>query len=953
MLLKFRQELVEETLRRCVRINNRCFLRLPASFIHTSKYLASAQPAGNDSDPVFAAAAASGRGSLVSDLVASVAKDSERVALVRLAELVRAYRTHGHCKSTVDPLELPKKPPFHRFLPKDLDAKLSPSAYGLTDADLSLPLHKGLVAGHMGNCSTVGECIESLKRSYCGDFAVEFTHLPEEEQRFFVERVEAVDAFNLSREDRLHYFECIAKAVLFERFCAKAFPTIKRFGADGLESMVVALETIAQLAEGDSVESLMLAMSHRGRLNVLVNILEKPLEEMFAEFRGKTWYAKEGSEFFGDVKYHFGHSTQRRNLRLEMLHNPSHLQFVFPVVVGKSRARQATLGVEPSKVVPVVLHGDAAFSGEGVTYETVQMSRIPEYSAGGTINIVVNNQIGFTTYPGAGSSTRYTTDLGKMVESPSIHANAHNVESVVFASRLAYEYRQRFGKDAFINLVGFRRFGHNELDMPKFTNAEMYALVDKKDDVLTAYRKYLLSNGLLEEAELAEIEGRTQAFFENALKKSVEVGELPLPTQFMSYKAPAGTTGSPATGVDADKLMEMGKILNAVPEDFQMHPAIKRIFKERVKAMETGKNIDTGLAEALAYASLAMEGFRIRLAGQDSKRGTFSHRHSTVQCQKTFKSFNIFSGLKEGERIEILNSLLSETAAMGFEYGYGLEDGNILNIWEAQFGDFANVAQAVIDEFIVSGEVKWAQRSCMCLFLPHGFDGQGPDHSSARVERFLQLSDEIEDVKHLLTLSEEEHAKRVNVSIINCSKSSILFHALRRQMLRDFRKPLIAITGKKLLKLRGSYSDIKEFGPQFKFRPVIPDANCKPEAVDTLVFCSGQIYFDIVDRVEELGAANVAVTSVEQLCPFPAKEIKAELERLPKVKRLVWCQEECANAGGWSYMYPRFANLLSHLGLPLQLEYVGRSSLAAPSCGDGKTHTVEAQRILEAVIPQK
>ncbi|GBE61294.1 oxoglutarate dehydrogenase (succinyl-transferring) E1 component [Babesia ovata] len=890
--------------------------------------------------------------SVVSLLASSVADDAERLVMIRLAELVRAYRTYGHTQATLDPLCLPREPPFHRFSPKEVEVWLAPETYGLTEADLSRTIPSGLLPGHMGSSATVAECISNLRKSYCGDFTAEFSHLPVEEQRFFVDRIENPSAMDFTKNERLEFFRSVASAVMFERFCTKAFPTVKRFGADGLESMVVSLDVLCSLAESSGVDSLLMGMSHRGRLNVLVNILNRPLDEMFAEFRGKNWYAKEGSEYCGDVKYHFGYRSRRGSLRLEMLHNPSHLQFVHPVVMGQARARQVNSGLEASKVIPVVLHGDAAFSGEGVTAETVQMSRIPEYAVGGMINIVVNNQIGFTTYPAGGASTRYTTDLAKMVESPALHANAHNVEAVVMASRLAYEYRQRFGKDVFVNLVGFRKFGHNELDMPKFTNAEMYARVEKKEDVLVAYRNYLLETGVFTEAEISAVEAEIQAEFDAALKRSIEVSAIAPPPQTQEWKAPAMSSSSPVTGVEVTRLVELGKALNAVPEDFQLHPAIRRIFKERTKAIDTGANIDTGLAEALAYASLAQDGFRVRLVGQDSKRGTFSHRHSFVQCQKTFRVFNIFSNVPKGDQIEVLNSLLSETAAMGFEYGYGLENPRILNMWEAQFGDFANVAQAVTDEFVVSGEAKWGQQSAMCLMLPHGFDGQGPDHSSARLERYLQLSNEPEDMQEFLSLSNDEHAKRVNIGVINCTRSSNLFHALRRQMLRDFHKPLVVMTGKKLLKLRGTYCSLEEFGPTHAFRPVIPATVSDVSAVDTLILCSGQVYFDLSGRVTELGMGNIAVTTVEQLCPFPVSALKTEFERFPNLKRLVWCQEEHANAGAWGYASPRIGHLLRHIGSGLHLEYVGRAPLAAPSCGDGATHILEMQRVLSQAVPQ-
>ncbi|EKX72305.1 2-oxoglutarate dehydrogenase E1 component, putative [Theileria equi strain WA] len=878
--------------------------------------------------------------------------------VLRLSELAAAYRTFGHLLTSLDPLELPRKPPFHKAQVPNIHERLSPESFGFSASSLAASIPKLDIPGYIGSSSTIGECIEKYKKAYCGSIGFEFSHIPSPEvQNFFISKIEDDDFLKFSRDEHLQFFKGVYNGVRWEKFCIKAFPTIKRFGLDGLEGMLVLFDVFEESASKFGVKKFMMAMAHRGRLNVLANVMNKPLHDIFAEFRGKNWFV---SPLFrsGDVKYHFGHVTKKGDLELELLHNPSHLQYVHPVLAGKVCANQFELGPDgKSQVVPIVVHGDAAFSGEGIVYETLQMGYIPGYSIGGTIHIIANNQIGFTASPEEGSSCRYPTDVAKMMESPIIHVNSTSIEAIAFAGRLAFEYRAKFHKDIYINVVGFRRFGHNELDMPKFTNAEMYSKVDKTADILDTYRKHLLKNNLLDEETIVATEKQLEKRFEEALQKSTQVKEidfLKVPKKWekmyqgFSHDSPYGALNGEEkhveTGLPYDVLLRHAKMTSEIPSHIQPHTSIKRIFETRVKAANGSPEIDYGFAEIIAYSTLASEGFQIRLSGQDSRRGTFSHRHAFVQCQKSFEYHNVFKNHENADRIAVYNSLLNEMAALGFEYGYALQSPSILTIWEAQFGDFANIAQVIADEFVVSGETKWDQQNGVVMFLPHGYDGQGPDHSSARIERYLQLSSEREDFEGLWDMSDDKISRLVNVSIVNCTTADNLFHVLRRQVHRDYRKPLIAITGKRMLKFRGCFCSLSDLQTGTKFKRYIPDKEA--ENVHTLLLCSGQVYYDLLEKRDTTGVKGFAIARVEELTPFPFKEVIQDLGRYKNLKAIKWCQEEPMNAGPWSFVVPRMQAIFKRIGRTFDMKYVGRVPCAAPSVGDSRLHNLELAKYL-------
>lgn len=893
------------------------------------------------------------------NIIDQLYKGDVNADVLRLSELAAAYRTYGHLLATIDPLELPKRPPFYKAQVPDIHERLSPERFGLSASSLSATIPKLDIPGHIGSSSTVSECIEKFKKIYCGPIGFEFSHIPSQEvQNFFISKIENADFLKLSRDEYLRFFKVIYNGVRWEQFCLKAFPTIKRFGLDGLEGMLILFDVFEESAKKFGTKKFMIAMSHRGRLNVLANVMNKPLHDIFAEFRGKNWFV---SPLFrsGDVKYHFGYSTKKGDLEIELEHNPSHLQYVHPILVGRTYSSQLALGKDgKSKIVPIVVHGDASVSAEGVVYETLQMSHIPGYSIGGTIQIVANNQIGFTTHPEEGSSSRYPTDVGKILESPTIHVNSTSIESLAFAGRLAFEYRARFNRDIFINVVGFRRFGHNELDMPKFTNAEMYSRVDKTKDILTVYRKYLLDNNLLDQETISATENELEKRFEAALQKSAEVKEIaipPIPEEWKkmyegySHNSPYGGVKGPEkpieTGLPYDVLVRHAKMTSELPAHIHPHTSIKRIFDTRAKTADGSPDIDYGFAEILAYSTLASEGFQVRISGQDSKRGTFSHRHVFVQCQKTFEYHNVFKNHENVDKITVYNSLLSEMAALGFEYGYALQSPKILAIWEAQFGDFANIAQAIADEFVASGETKWDQQNGVVMFLPHGYDGQGPDHSSARVERYLQLSNEMENFEGLWDLSDDNISRLVNISIVNCTTADNLFHVLRRQVHRNYRKPLIAITGKRMLKFRGCFCSLSDLQTGTRFRRYIRDEEA--ENVHTLLLCSGQVYYDLLEKRGTSEVKGFAIARVEELTPFPFRQVVEDLSRYKNLKRVKWCQEEPMNAGPWNFVAPRIRAILKKLGKELDVTYVGRLPCAAPSVGDSRLHNEELVRYLK------
>uniref|UniRef100_A0A0G4FH86 2-oxoglutarate dehydrogenase, mitochondrial n=1 Tax=Chromera velia CCMP2878 TaxID=1169474 RepID=A0A0G4FH86_9ALVE len=893
----------------------------------------------------------------------------------RIIQMVRGYQTRGHELAQTDPLGLPRSPPFVPLARKDPPVGIGYKYYGFTESDLDKTFDCR-VPGMTGFLSpertprSLREISTRLEETYCGSIGVEFMHITDQSVcNFLRQALETPRNFAFSPELKRKILVRTARAQLFEQFCATKFSTSKRFGLDGSETMIVGLKAMSKKAAKMGVDSIVIGMPHRGRLNMLMNVMHKPMNQMMAEFQGVTGFG--GTEWgnTGDVKYHLGieydhwDDDAQRFVHMGVLANPSHLEAVNPLVVGQARAQQYYAGDKTrERVLPVTLHGDAAFAGQGVVYETAQMSRIPNYEVGGTLHLVVNNQVGFTTNPVDSGSGKYCTDLGKALEAPIFHVNADDPEAVTFVFELALEYRQRFQQDVFIDLVGYRRYGHNELDMPKFTQPRMYNLIAKHPPVFDKYSKQLVQEGVVSDEDVEAIKKDIFSFYSTEYERSKEFDPkdnsiFEYQPQWAHMKTPLQIAQQRPTGVELDWLKRIGEKICTLPESFQPHPTIGKTFKARLAAIESGEEVDFGLAENLCYGSLLADGFHVRLAGQDVQRGTFSHRHAVLHDQTHYNTYNTFSALKTPHSIEIGNSLLSEYAAMGFEVGYAMEHPDSLVIWEAQFGDFANGAQIIIDQFISSGETKWGRQCGLTLMLPHGYDGQGPEHSSARLERFLQMCDDREDVIHPENwdVAHKSVVQQHNVQVVMCSTPANVFHCLRRQVHRDFRKPLVMFNSKRILRLRAAYSKLADLGPETRFLRYIPENHSSaevdpPENIERVIVCSGQVYYDLKAFRQKQEVKNVAVVRVEQLSPFPYERLIDDLQRYPNMKSLVWAQEEPMNMGAWTYTSKRLENSLRHLGFPNGIThpiYAGRDVAASPAAGDGKLHQMELATLVE------
>ena len=865
---------------------------------------------------------------------------------IRALMMIRSYRIQGHLKAKLDPLGL------ESFAPQpDLD----PVNYGFTEADMDRPIFIDHVLGL--EYATVREMLEILERTYCGTFAVEFMHISNpEEKGWLQQRIEGPDkGVAFTAEGKKAIFRKLLEAETFERFLHKRFPGTKRFGLDGGEAMVPALEQIIKRGGAEGVEEIVIGMPHRGRLNVLAAVMGKPYKQIFAEFQGGG--QADDSYGSGDVKYHLGASSDRafdgNNVHLSLTANPSHLEAVNPVVLGKARAKQQQdyeTGMKESprhKVLPLLLHGDAAFAGQGVIMECFALSQLKGYRTGGTVHFIVNNQIGFTTSPRYSRSSAHPTDVALMVQAPIFHVNGDDPEAVTYAAKVATEFRQQFGKDVVIDMYCYRRFGHNEGDEPMFTQPLMYKRIKGHASTREIYGKRLVENGTLTEAEIKDEIAELEDFFDKEFDaaKDFKPNKLDwLDGQWSGLGLPEGDERRGATAVDLDKLRDLGTRMATIPDDVKAHRTLRRVYDARKDAVETGKNIDWALAESLAYASLLDEGFPVRLSGQDSGRGTFSQRHSHIVDQETEKKYTPLNNLRDGQaHYEVIDSLLSEEAVLGYEYGYSLAEPNTLTLWEAQFGDFANGAQVVFDQFISSAERKWLRMSGLVCLLPHGYEGQGPEHSSARLERFLQLC--AED----------------NLQVANCTTPANYFHVLRRQIHRNFRKPLIIMTPKSLLRHKRAVSTLEEMGPGSSFHRVLwDDAEYKPgstsvelapdEKIRRVVMCSGKVYYDLFEAREERGLNDVYIVRVEQFYPFPAKSLIKELGRF-KQAEIVWCQEEPKNMGGWFFMEPNIEWVLDKIGAEHpRPRYAGRPASASTATGLMRKHLAERDAFIEEAL---
>jgi 2-oxoglutarate dehydrogenase E1 component len=863
---------------------------------------------------------------------------------VRALMMIRAYRMRGHLHANLDPLGIEP--------PKDHE-ELHPAAYGFTEKDYN---RKIFLDGVLGlKFATIPEMLKILRRTYCGTIGYEFMHISDPaEKGWLQQRIEGPGKeIIFTNEGKRAILNKLVEAEGFEQFIDIKYTGTKRFGLDGAEAMIPALEQIIKRGGALGVQDIVLGMAHRGRLNVLSHVMGKPHRAIFNEFKGGS-LTPDDVEGSGDVKYHLGASADRdfddNRVHLSLTANPSHLEIVDPVVLGKVRAKQDQLHdvVERKKVLPLLIHGDAAFAGQGVIAECFGLSGLKGYRTGGSIHFIINNQIGFTTAPRHSRSSPYPSDSAKLVEAPIIHVNGDDPEAVVYAAKVTTEFRQRFHKPVVIDMFCYRRFGHNESDEPAFTQPVMYKKIRSHKTTLQIYTEKLVAEGVITEGEVI----RLQANWRHHLETAFEAGQSYKPNKADWLDGRwAGLRPAAAgieedrrgrTGVDRARLLEMGLQLTSVPEGFCLHRTIGRLLENRRKMIETGVGIDWAMAEALAFASLVDEGYPVRLSGQDSERGTFSHRHSVLIDQETEERYIPLNNIRDKQaRFEVINSLLSEVAVLGFEYGYSLAEPNALVLWEAQFGDFANGAQVVFDQFISSGERKWLRMSALVCLLPHGYEGQGPEHSSARLERYLQLC--AED----------------NMQVANCTTPANYFHILRRQLQRDIRKPLILMTPKSLLRHKRAVSKLEDLviGKSFH-RILLDDAEtarggpitlAEDAEIRRVVLCSGKVYYDLYDEREKRGANDIYLLRVEQLYPFPLKALVAILSRF-KQAEIFWCQEEPKNMGAWTFVGPYLEWVLGQAGCKTKRPvYAGRPAAAATATGLMSKHLAELKAVMGEV----
>jgi 2-oxoglutarate dehydrogenase E1 component len=877
------------------------------------------------------------------DQVQQAAKDS-----IAALMLIRAYRVRGHCIAQLDPLGL-QRPGEH--------PELDPATYGFGEADMDREI---FIDGVLGlEYGTMRQILEIVRRTYCSTLGVQFTHVSNPEEKSWIqERLEGPEKeISFSKEGRLAILQKLIEGEAFEQLIHKRYPGTKRFGIDGAESLLPALEQIIKRGGQLGLKDINFGMPHRGRLNVMASVMQKPYSAIFYEFLGGV--ASGGEDFgSGDVKYHLGVSDDREfdgnSVHLSLAPNPSHLEVVAPVVMGKTRAKQQMASGtyqshNPEEVMAVILHGDSAFAGQGVVMESFQMSQLVGYRTGGTIHVVVNNQIGFTTTPDEYRSGQYCSDVAFMVEAPVFHVNGDDPEAVVFAARVATEYRQKFGKDVVLDIVCYRRYGHNEGDDPSFTQPIMYGKIRDLKSTMNIYAERLIAQGDLSKEEHQKRVDDFYAYLDGEFDeaKTYETKQPDwLQGVWQGLSLPTEKDGKRRgdTSVKIETLKDIGTKITKVPNSVNIHRTLNRIIKARAEKIESGENIDWGLAEHLAFGTLIMEGHPVRLSGQDSERGTFSQRQSNFIDQKTEEKYTPLNTLSnEQEYYQVLNSHLSEEAVLGFEYGFSTAAPHALTIWEAQFGDFANGAQVMVDQFISSAEQKWLRMSGLVMLLPHGYEGQGPEHSSARLERYLQMC--AED----------------NMQVTNISTPANYFHALRRQVKRGFRKPLINMSPKSLLRHKLCVSTFEEMGPGSEFHRLLwDDAQYRPESTDIklvddskikrVILCSGKVYYDLFEEREKQNINDVYLLRIEQFYPYPDDAIQEELSRF-KNADMVWCQEEPKNMGAWAFINPFVEDSLLAIGAKnTRLRYIGRPAAASTATGIAAKHKKEQQAILDGAF---
>lgn len=859
---------------------------------------------------------------------------------IRALMIIRAYRIRGHLIADIDPLGMRDQTPH---------PELDPRSYGFTDADMDRPIFIDNVLGLQ--MASMRQIMEIVKRTYCGTFALQYMHISDPEQSSWLkERIEGYGKeIAFTREGRKAILNKLVEAEGFEKFLHVKYMGTKRFGLDGGEALIPAMEQIIKRGGALGVKEIVIGMPHRGRLSVLANVMGKPYRAIFNEFQGGS-FKPEDVDGSGDVKYHLGASSDRtfddNTVHLSLTANPSHLEAVNPVVLGKVRAKQDQLGdTERHQVLGILLHGDAAFAGQGVVAEGLGLSGLRGHRTGGTIHIVVNNQIGFTTAPHFSRSSPYPTDIALMVEAPIFHVNGDDPEAVVHAAKVATEFRQKFGKDVVIDIFCYRRFGHNEGDEPMFTNPMMYNRIKKHKTTLQLYTERLVQDGLIPEGEIEDM----KAAFQARLNDEFEAGKEYKPNKadwldgrwsHLNREGEDYQRGE--TAIKPKTMKEIGKALVSAPQNFMLHKTVARLLETKQEMFDTGQGFDWATAEALAFGSLLTEGYPVRLAGQDSTRGTFSQRHSGLIHQESEERYYPLNNIREGQaRYEVIDSMLSEYAVLGFEYGYSLAEPNALVMWEAQFGDFANGAQIMFDQFISSGESKWLRMSGLVMLLPHGFEGQGPEHSSARLERFLQM------------------CGQDNWIVANCTTPANYFHILRRQIHRSFRKPLVLMTPKSLLRHKKAVSRAEEFTTGSSFHRVLWDdaqygnSDLKLKSDDKIrrvVISSGKVYYDLLEERDARGLDDVYLLRLEQFYPFPAMSLMKELERF-KTAEIVWCQEEPKNQGAWTFVEPNLEWVLTRIGAThSRATYAGRAASASPATGLASQHKAQQTALINEAL---
>jgi 2-oxoglutarate dehydrogenase E1 component len=869
-------------------------------------------------------------------LLANSNKDS-----ISAVSLIRAYRLRGHLLANLDPLGMRES---------DYLDELHPEFYGFKKENYDKKIFLNGVINRKD--ATIKEILKFLKKTYCGNVGYEFMHISNpDERKWFRDRIEQdTNALEFTKNGKEAILNKLVQAEGFEKFLATKYVGTKRFGLDGGESLIPALEQIIKISGQSQVKEVKIGMSHRGRLNVLANVLQKSYKRIFNEFAGE--FGNTSDEGAGDVKYHLGASSNREfdgnSVHVSLTDNPSHLEAVNPVVLGQTRAKQFFhKDKERNKVIPILIHGDAAFAGQGVVAECFAMSGLPGHNTGGTIHIIVNNQIGFTTSPRFARSSPYPSDVAKMVDAPIIHANGDDPEAVVYAARIASEFRLKFNRDVVVDLICYRRFGHNEGDEPSFTQPLMYKKIRSHPTPVKVYGKKLIDQKVISDEDLENVIKKFKDLLDDQFKnaKDYKPKIAWFEGTWSAYKPEKGKDKRGVTGADTKKLLEISEKINSSSDDLNLHKTIVKILNNRKEAVRSGSNIDWSTAEALAFGSLLEEGYPVRLVGQDSGRGTFSQRHSVLRNQKDNSRYVPLNNISKNQKqFEVVDSFLSELAVLGFEYGYSLVEPNTLTLWEAQFGDFANGAQVVIDQFIASGERKWTRASGLVMLLPHGYEGQGPEHSSARLERFLQL------------------CSNDNLQVMNCTTPANYFHALRRQMHRDFRKPLIMMTPKSLLRNKYCVSNLEDFSKSNSFHRILWDHAIDPHSkgfiklkesskIKKVILCSGKVYFDLLEAREKLKKDDVVLFRIEQLYPFPAKTLVKELKPYAENAKFFWCQEEPKNMGAWfsvrDYIQWTLDTIKANNN---EISYIGRSPDASPATGYAKRHNSQQQEIIDKVF---